>query len=566
MEIKRTLFSAGIALLMLAGSSCDSDVFSLDESSEGSVYEENVAVPIATWLSMHEEFSEYVNLLEYTGYFSSLNQSTPGVDFTAFVPDNEAMCSFYEKKGVEGATGLDMKYAKALVRYHILGDSIQPSVFITSTTLENIDGTLLAISFADGAAGQPVLNGEARVTGMGISASNGKIYSLDATLTPLVESVADRLKGAEECTIMSEAVKRTGWMERIATLADTLIVNGEPKITKHYYTLLNVDDATFGKAGIGNVDELLKALRLRDKSEEVRTDSALLMDYVSYHIFANKYTRNQLSAMNADDTVRLWTTSAANQILTVSCETDGSVVFNKEDVSATFVEGSTDIPALNGSVHYVSSWLPVYEPGQATLVWDLADFSDVKSVVEQKAGQEYYQPEEVTGNEVKVDLSGCQSYSLYSSKSDTKNSSYHYIDYATCQSAYANALNNDRVVFNVGYLGHFTMNTPTIVKGKYKVEVSIVYTTKQSFIRTMGDGNGGMLHITFDGKKDKIVTPYTQIGSSFLPGVYTATLYDEVEFSTTASHAMKFVVMDPAASTNSSFCLQFDAITFTPIK
>ena len=110
------------------------------------------------------------------------------------------------------------------------------------------------------------------------------------------------------------------------------------------------------------------------------------------------------------------------------------------------------------------------------------------------------------------------------------------------------------------------MNTPTIVKGKYKVEVSIVYTTKQSFIRTMGDGNGGMLHITFDGKQDKIVTPYTQIGSSFLPGVYTATLYDEVEFSTTASHAMKFVVMDPAASTNSSFCLQFDAITFTPIK
>ena len=42
--------------------------------------------------------------------------------------------------------------------------------------------------------------------------------------------------------------------------------------------------------------------------------------------------------------------------------------------------------------------------------------------------------------------------------------------------------------------------------------------------------------------------------------------FDRIEFEETASHTFSFVVLDPAASTNSNFSLQFDCIKFTPIE
>ena len=122
------------------------------------------------------------------------------------------------------------------------------------------------------------------------------------------------------------------------------------------------------------------------------------------------------------------------------------------------------------------------------------------------------------------------------------------------------------------------MPTPTIVKGKYRVELSIVYLTNHNFMRQQSDGNGGLLRMVFDdveddaeemdGSKKPITTyvsPYTKVTSP-LPGVYTSTIFEEVEFTETASHTFKFVVLDPAASTNSNFSLQFDTITFIPIE
>jgi hypothetical protein len=109
------------------------------------------------------------------------------------------------------------------------------------------------------------------------------------------------------------------------------------------------------------------------------------------------------------------------------------------------------------------------------------------------------------------------------------------------------------------------MKTPTLVKGKYQVKISMAYLTEQSFIRTSNGCKGGMMRLTVDGENQILTAPYTTITKS-LAGVYETVLYDELEFSETASHEFKFVILDPAASTNSKFSLQFDAITFTPIE
>ena len=124
-------------------------------------------------------------------------------------------------------------------------------------------------------------------------------------------------------------------------------------------------------------------------------------------------------------------------------------------------------------------------------------------------------------------------------------------------------------------MGSVQMNTPTLVKGKYRLELSIIYTTTQSFMRQQTDGNGGLVKITFDEDAESgevptdahkaYVSPYTKV-SSALPGIYSSTIIEEIEFTETAAHQFKMVVLDPAASSNNKFSLQFDCITFTPIQ
>jgi hypothetical protein len=113
-------------------------------------------------------------------------------------------------------------------------------------------------------------------------------------------------------------------------------------------------------------------------------------------------------------------------------------------------------------------------------------------------------------------------------------------------------------------MGSVEMKTPTIIKGKYKVTLSFIYLTDHSFMRQMTDGNGGLMKMTIDDANVTYNAPYTTVNSAFA-GVYTSTIYDQVDFSETSSHKFKFVVLDPAASTNSKFSLQLDCITFTPI-
>ena len=85
--------------------------------------------------------------------------------------------------------------------------------------------------------------------------------------------------------------------------------------------------------------------------------------------------------------------------------------------------------------------------------------------------------------------------------------------------------------------------------------------------KLINDGNGGLLKMTFDDNSEYnlFTAPYTKVPKA-LPGVYTTTLYEEIEFPETASHKMSFIVLDPAASTNSNFSLQFDCIRFIPIE
>ncbi len=548
-------------------SSCDKDVIDINSDPfKDQTYTNTLVSPISTFLGEQGGYDEYVNALRYSGMFDALNQSSSGVSFTAFVPTNDAMKAFYKRRGVDSLRQLEAEYMRQFILYHTVKDSILPDAFVLKKSVQNLSGDEIKIEIDSVHAGEATLNGEGRVMEMGLSAFNGKVYVLSSAMTPLVETIYDRVVNGGTSSIMAEALRATGWDKKLSTVVDTTFNEERQRVVTHYYyTLLNVSDATFGKAGIGSFDQL--KTRLKNDDQQGLTEDSLLREYVGYHILLNQYATSDLGAISGSEVTRIWSTAATNQVFTVTTDTLATdeakkYTLNASAQQALFVPTASNVLAKNGYVHELDGWLPIWEPEQTTVLWDVADYTDIKNIVE----TEYYQPAEPTSSEQRYRVANATCFEYEAGESGSKNTSYSDIDYVTCTNKFK-ANNNDRIVFNLGYMGSVSMKTPTIVRGKYRVEIDFVYTSSQSFMRTQSDGNGGLLKISFDDDADQTTfkAPYTTV-SSIQQGVYNTTLYDEVEFPQTASHKFSFTILDPAASTNKGFSIQIDCIRFVPIK
>lgn len=557
-----------IAAAAITFAACDKDVFDINtDPFKDEVYNTTLMSPISTFLTEQEGYGEYVKMLNYANMFNALNQSSSGTSFTAFVPNDDAMREFYRRRGVDSLQQLTPEYAKAFILYHTVKDSILPESFVQKKSVQNLSGDIINISIDSLNAGQAILNNEGHVVEMGLSAYNGKVYVLSKAMTPLVETVYDRVVQEGRSAIMAEALQATGWARRLSVVQDTTLNEARQKVVTHYYfTLLNVTDDTFAKAGINSLDQLRSQLRAAD--EEGLADDSLLRKYVGYHVLTNQYTTDEMGAMTGSEATRIWSSSAANQVFTVTYDSLATreadkYVINSAGVSARFIPEASNILCKNGYLHNIDGWMPVWEPKQATVLWDLADYTEIKNMVD----PEFYQPAEPTASEQRFRVANASCFEFEMGEAGTKNRNYSDIDYVTCRSNMKDANNYDRIVFNLGYMGKVSMHTPTIVRGKYKVELTIIFMTGNNFMRQQTDGNGGLLKMAFDDKDEYTVfnAPYTKVTSA-LPGVYTSTIYEEIEFPETASHTFSFIVLDPAASTNSNFSLQFDYIKFTPIE
>jgi len=532
-------------------------LFACKDPYEGSTYQIYDINPVSTYLSTEENFSEWVTVLKFADMYNALNQADQ--DFTAFVPTNSAVEAFYQKMGVSSIEDLGKEYARSMVLYHTVLDTISQAEFINLEYTTNLSGDKLSIEINSAVAGEALLNGEARVIEMAIPVSNGLIYVLDDVMKPLVETVYDRVVENSSYSIMKQAIEITGWSTELNTLADTVITDGLAQVSKRFYTFFAVSNETFAKDGINSYDDLKVKL---NAGNDVTNPANELNKYVAYHIMESGYTLENLQTFSGSDTSTLWDTEAVDQVMMITMDSLSSEKYfiNLLGTKATFVNDKSNILAKNGYLHEISGYLPIWVPQQTTVVWDLTDYPDVRNIV----GKDLFQPIEPVASETKVNLSDAGCYTSEVSASGVGGQTYSYLSYVTCKTNLKSAYHYDRLVLNLGYMGSVSMKTPTLVRGKYKVTLKFIYLSDHVFMRTMTDGNGGLMKISFDNINLKNVSPYTTVTSS-LAGVYESTLYDEIEFGTTSSHVFKTIVMDPSASTNSKFSLQLDCITFTPI-
>lgn len=578
--MKKIYFICLSVMLLLA--SCDSSVFDIgSDPGKGTSFKQDDSSPISIALEEDGRFSDFVNILNFSGLYNALNQCSDGVSFTVFAPTDEAMEKYESALGSK-VVDKGQDYARSFVLYHTVKDSIQESQFINKSNVTNLTKDRLDIKIDEEHSGQAILinnNSQAQVVEMALPASNGKIYVLSSALTPLVETLYDRLVAKGDYSILLQAIKEAGWDKALNTVSDTVLVNGVENIINQNFTVLAVSDATYAKDNINSLEQLKQKL-VENNTEPGITPDSLLRAYVGYHILKTKNTVQNLGTVQGESLSRLWSTGAKNLVFTLATDTTKTDIAERYTINSAsgepvrFVDNECDVLALNGYLQQVDNWMPVWEPKQQTVVWDLADDNEIKSLVEDASVD--YQPTVPSTKQQLVSLSKASCFEY--EQTTTANTTFAPVCYYTTlkpadlaiKYGAKQANNNDCIVFNLGNTGTASMKTPTLVRGKYKVLLDVVYTTSHNFMRTKTDGTGGTLEVTFDGNDKVFVAPYTQVRSTqpnvVLPGVYTTVLYDEIEFDSTASHTFSFKIKDGAATTNKSFSLQFDTITFVPVE
>jgi len=538
--------------------------------------------PISNYIDSREakDLSEWVEILKYADLYNALNQATQA--YTAFVPDNDAVRAFYAKKGVSSIEELGKEYAFDLVRYHVIADSIPRSKILAGGKIDKrtISQDYLSISFDDssekGGFNAIYINKEARIKELSISVSNGYVYVLEGVLTPMLESVYEKLELNGNFTLFLQALNATGWADSLNTIYDEIRQpNGKIEKRKRDYTVLGVSDAAFASSGINTLDDLKAKLYL---NEDFTTIDNELNLYVAYHIMKGNYAIADLTNFGVGKNRKIWGT-LAEAIMEISREEDGYYINYKaeEDIRAKLftVEGVSDILAKNGIIHQVSGYMPIWQSEEPVeVLFDFCDFPEIEAHIRDYGTEGQVYRVLNPSSEYRTEITNLSCFKVEKGPDGTKNPNYNAVDYFTVKdNEWRLTHNADQLIINLGYLGSIEMKTPILIKGKYKITVQVCYANTMVFMRDMTDNsNGGELKFTFDGQHEKKVAVYggkkadgTKIVSGNM-GLYKFVLHDAITFDKTAAHDFKIVVNDQTASTHKDSRFQLDYMLFEPIE
>jgi len=129
---------------------------------------------------------------------------------------------------------------------------------------------------------------------------------------------------------------------------------------------------------------------------------------------------------------------------------------------------------------------------------------------------------------------------------------------------------NNLMIINLGYAGTIQFQTPTIVKGKYKV---VFYYGGAAGLKGYYTG-GSLTKINLDDYQRSLYmwkglpAKFTEVAkqtNSNASGVASDVLWDAVQFDKSESHTFKVTLMDINAKTNANYRQMWDYVEFVPI-
>ena len=499
-----------------------------EDPNEGNIEPTVSGYPIATWLDQNpEEFSEWVNLLIHADLYSTMNLSK---DYTAFVPDNDAVVAYLREKGYESVESIPKADAVVLIKFHTIAGVKYEYDKFTNGVLPDTTASGDNLSLRFGEEAQVFVNGVAEVKDTDLPVTNGVLHSLKAVLHPVTSTIWETVN-TSEYSIMAEALTLTGYDELLNTVR-----LGNLRVQ---YTLLAVPNTVFNAEGINSVTELISELEAGDDYTNV--DNAL-NKFVAYHIFDQLWDQSQFSTFSGQEASKNIPPMAKGELINVSLQ-NMALYFNYDASTEKGISiVAADLSAKNGLLQVLDNPMFLHVPAQATVIWELTDYAQIAEFTSDYRKSNLSETKNVVLDPDKVDF--------FEWETIIAPNRFNAVKY----SAYRNTegqwwfMNHDGLTLQLRAYGWIQATTPTIVKGEYEIKV-------QHYSKS-GSSKTGNINIIIDGVS--IGSDVPTLGySSTTPDIYKTTV-GKVNFVETGTHTFRILQTD-----NSEIYL--DYIEFTPI-
>jgi uncharacterized surface protein with fasciclin (FAS1) repeats len=503
-------------------------------AANSSYLKDTSSLPVASYLDQTDSLnvSTWVQLLKYTDLYNTMNLAA---NYTCFVPDNNAMQAYLTKKGVSKVTDLNFEDAKTLVKYHTIQGVLYSSVsfeegIISDTTAT---GDYLATSFSE-IGGAVRINSEATITKT-FKANNGYIHIVNSTLTPVTETIWDKLQSTNY-TIFRQAIQATGY----SNMLNTIVTNINSINYKYHYTLFVVSDSVYKANNIKDFNTLKDSLKAGSDFTALTNKLNL---YVGYHLLNQQQAYSSLAYFTLTDSKRSknYSTMATDQLINVS-EVNKMLYINYNSTQKLGVKFlSINRNCKNGVVHVVDGVMPVQIPKATTITWEFTDYSVMSSLLSKYriSGLSTTFTQQLTPY-----LFSCYKWL---SIPDTKPGLYYVIANKNDATPYK-AVNYDYLRLNLGTYGWVEMTTPTIIAGTYKVTLghyNPLATQAQGKIWFIVDG-------TYLGSQIA-----TQGASKTANQYLNTTAVGTITFTTSIKHTIRILAAD-------NYTSDIDCLIFTP--
>jgi uncharacterized surface protein with fasciclin (FAS1) repeats len=407
-----------------------------------------------------DEFSQFRKILGITGNAGFLNAYGA---YTLFLPNNEAVKEYLKAEGKNAVEDVDIQTLKDLVKFHLIADTLGIGRFKDGKlpTLTMYGQYLITGAvFADGVT-KTRINRQANLVQGDITARNGIIHVIDRMLIPAKLSIAQMVANDPKYSIFTQALRET-------SLFDSLNIapanNGDRR-----FTLIAETDSTLNAAGYANY----AALKARfSKTGNPANPNDSLRVFMQYHIlFGSKYLADIISAQSHE-------TMAKTEVIT-SKLTNRNVLINDDDFLGNHETGimlnrtTSDNSTTNGVVHAAAPYtasgvtstghLAVKVRLPVRIDWDVADFPELRALPAffRRASTTFPIP-----------------VLLSTIKSVDRIAALYYTYSATEVTIYKDFLNLPLGPPNRS--AAFTLTTPLLVKGKYKVWMNYKFYQKST--------------------------------------------------------------------------------------
>ncbi|MFI8379443.1 fasciclin domain-containing protein [Leeuwenhoekiella sp. NPDC079379] len=442
---------------------------------------------ITEFLKANPEYSSFLEILEITDYASFMN--TYGT-YTLFLPDNDAVAALLSDMGVSSLSDIPLDDLQDLTKLHILEQTIKTTEFTDGKiATPSLQGQFLITGASNkNGASSITVNKTSSIISSNIEVGNGVIHVLDEVLRVADKTLAQTLDNDTSLTLFTEAVKATGWYDKL-NLPLTYNADSIPS----YLTVLAQTNKTFEDSGLNTLEDL--KTRYSHLGDPLNPKDSLNL-FVAYRILPGL---NYLADLAVTPAV---ITKAPLEVITVKLALD-TLLLNEETFNGILEKGTvidrdkSDITASNGALHLVNDNFFIKKRLPAPVYFDVADqpeFRQLSSI--------FRTPGAPSTSLKKEDLSLI---------TWPDNNSLTYVAAAIGGNSQLDRAWHGDVIelnrFRQGYLNPLNLTSPVIIKGQYKVWVS--YRTNEN--------SSAAAQVSIDGVPMPRLINFREYGNTDLP-------------------------------------------------